>query len=529
MTLNLTRTTVCGALVAVSVALGGSGPTAAQGLSPKNALMSQGITAADASRELAVAQRLLKRLGLLDEQPTGIMTPQSEEALRVFARNNGIAFNPQVDEEMLRVLRRVAWQSGGWKTGSAKGQDKVLDAAGVKEAQGYLLQLGYVPGPVDGTFGPQTQSAVESFQESQMVGVDGLVTTTSLANLKRALVLKPSEIVGTLRILNWSDYIDPALLDEFERQTHINVIYDVFASGEELEAKLKTSSAPYDLVVPTASNIRHLAESELLQPIQKDKLKNASNLDDEIMAYTDSYDRGNKNNITYMWGTIGVASNKTLVDKYAPGLSVDSLKAILDPASAKQLGACGVRVIDSPSDVIPLVLRYIGIAPTTNDPAMIAKAGPALQAVKAWVRPISSEDYIDALAKGKICATLAYSGDAIQARKTAKAPNIVQYYIPVEGSSLWFDTFAISARAPNLPAAYAFLDFMLKPENIAKSTNYISYANGNAKSGPFIHKEILQDPGIYPPPQVMNKLFTDSSPTPEAIAAMNKVWEMFKN
>jgi spermidine/putrescine-binding protein len=478
--------------------------------------------------EVEIAQRLLGRLGLLDEQATGVMSQGTEDALRRFAMQNNLPVTAQLNESLLSAMRAVAWNSGAWKKGMIKGQDKLLDASGVREAQSYLVKLGFNPGPIDGTFGPHTQSSLETFQANQKTSVDGLVTKTSLMNLKRAVLLPAASAVGILRVLNWPDYIDPQVLEDFEKETKTQIIYDTYGSNEELELKLKNSPEPYDVVVPTANNLTALTDKGLLKPLNKSALSNLGNLDPGVLAYLDGWDKGATYSVPYMWFTLGIAANPKLVAKFAPNAKLDSLASIFDPETARKLSGCGVRIVDSAADVVPIAALYGGLKSWSNDAQSVSVADKVLMNVKNFVQPVPSDEYISALAEGKICIALGFSGDTIQARKDATASgNVIQYRVPIDGSSLGFDTLTIPANAKNTIAALKFIDFILRPEVIAKISNVVRYANANAKSGPFIDKVLLTDPGIYPPPTVMSRLWVVPSLDESTKKLIEQTWSKF--
>ena len=523
--ISLTKKAV--ALSASSIFLSSMVVTVAfgQGLTPPPIPTS--VQSGQRSIDVEIAQRLLSRLGYLDEPATGIMSSSTEDALRRFALKNNLQQPVQVNENLLRTLRATAWNTGAWRKGALKGQDKLLDANGVREAQGYLVKLGYNPGPIDGTFGPQTQSSLESFQSGQQTSVDGLVTKTSLMNLKRATLLPTGSTTGTLRILNWPDYIDPQVLEDFEKETKTKIIYDTYGSNEELESKLKGSVEPYDVVVPTANNIKALTEKGYLKPLDKSALTNIGNIDSGILAYLDGWDKGAAHSVPYMWFTLGIAANPALVSKFAPNAKLDSLASVFDPDVVRKLSGCGVRIVDSAADVVPIAALYGGLKAWTNDPNSVASAEKVLLKVKGILQPISNDEYISALAEGKICLALGFSGDTIQARKDASAGNVIQYRVPIEGSSLGFDTLTIPANARNTQMALKFIDYLLRPEVIGKISNTVRYANGNAKSGPYIDKALLADPGIYPSPTVMSRLWVVPSLDDATKGQIEQAWGKF--
>jgi len=477
--------------------------------------------------QIEIAQRLLGRLGFLKEQPSGVMTSATSEAIRVFSYQQNLNTGGVINEQLLRTLRLVAWNTGAWKKGNLKGQDKLLDAPGIKEAQAYLVKLGFNPGPVDGTFGPQTQSSVEAFQSSQKTSIDGLISKTTLMNLKRSLVLPNNEVQGVVRILNWPDYIEPTVLEDFEKETKIKVIYDIYGSNEELESKLKSSSEPYDVVIPTASYISSLSMQGMLKPLDKAQLKNIANIDPKISAFMETWDPGSKYAIPYMWYTLGLAVNTNLTGKYLPAVNTESLSLIFDPNNARKLMNCGVRVVDSPSDIIPLAALYGGIKQFSNDDKSLAAAERVLLSIKNIVTPISNDEYIEALAQGKVCAAIAFSGDASQAKAAAKAGNSLQYKVPLEGGSFQVDTIAMSAQSKNVAQGLKFIDYLLRPKVIARISNTVKYANGNLNSRAYLDPSLLNDSGIIPTADVMKRLIFVPALTAKTREEIDRIWKEF--
>ncbi|WP_108645464.1 extracellular solute-binding protein [Polynucleobacter rarus] len=496
--------------------------------SPSFTTNSTANSSVDQSVKIEIAQRLLSRLGYLKDTPTGVMSSATAEAIRAFSYEHNINSGSSVTEPLLKALRNVAWNSGAWKKGNLKGEDKLLDANGIREAQSYLVKLGFDPGPIDGTFGAQTQSSVESFQANQRTSIDGMITKTTLMNLKRSSILQPGQILGTVRVLNWPDYIEPSVLEDFERETKIRVIYDTYGSNEEMEAKLKSNPEPYDVAIPTASNISALVSQKLLKPLDKSKLKNLANVDPKILAYLEAWDPGTKYSIPYMWFTLGIATNPKLVAKYLPGVNLESLGIVFDPSVASKLSACGVRVIDSPSDVIPLAALYGGVKKWNNDTPSLEASEKILMGIKKYVKPISSDEYISALAQGKICAAIGFSGDTLQAKASQSGGNVVQYRVPVEGGSLGFDTLTTPTNSKNVDAAHKFIDYILRPKVIGKISNTVRYANGNINSGPYIEPSLLSDQGIFPPQDVMRRLIVVPSLTSKTKQDMEKLWKQFQ-
>jgi putrescine transport system substrate-binding protein len=211
-----------------------------------------------------------------------------------------------------------------------------------------------------------------------------------------------------------------------------------------------------------------------------------------------------------MWGTVGIGYNKKKVAEALGTDQIDSWKVVFDPESMKKLAECGVHILDAPQEIVPTALNYLGFDPDSRNPGEIAKAEELLLSIRPYVRKFHSSEYINALANGDICVAVGYSGDIFQARDRASEAGQgveINYVIPKEGAEMWFDQMAIPADAPHVEEAHAFLNYIMKPEVIAKASNYVFYANGNKASQPLLDKEVIDNPAIYPSDEVVKRLF----------------------
>ncbi|MGH6761874.1 MAG: polyamine ABC transporter substrate-binding protein [Phyllobacterium sp.] len=314
-----------------------------------------------------------------------------------------------------------------------------------------------------------------------------------------------------VNIYNWSDYIDDSILADFTKETGIKVVYDTFDSNEILETKLLAGGTGYDIVVPSAEFLGRQIPAGVFQKLDKSKLTNLPNMWDVILERTEIYDPGNEYTLNYMWGTTGIGYN---VAKVKAALGVDKLDSwsfIYDPANMEKLKDCGVHLLDAGSEMIRPALNYLDLDPDSKNPDDYRKVEEMLMKVRPFIRKFHSSEYINALANGDICVAVGYSGDIFQARdRAAEAGQGVEigYSIPKEGALMWFDQMAIPADAKHVEEAHEFLNYIMRPEVIAKASNYLSYANGNKASQPMLDKEVFENPEIYPDDATMAKLFT---------------------
>jgi putrescine transport system substrate-binding protein len=330
-----------------------------------------------------------------------------------------------------------------------------------------------------------------------------------------------------LHIYNWSDYIDPALLEQFTKETGIKVLYDTFDSNEVLETKVLQGDTGYDLVVPSNHNVPRYIAAKAIQPLDKAKLVGLASLDPEVMRHMAAFDPGGKYAVPYMQGTIGIGYNEAAVAKRLPGVPIDSWAVVFDPANLAKLKDCGVYFLDASEDMYAVALNYLGKDPNSKLPADYAAATDLLMKARPFVRKFHSSEYIDALANGDICVAIGYSGDVLQAKdraEEAKNGVALAYAIPKEGSQVWFDVFTIPADAPNPAAAYKFLDFMLRPEVIAKASNYTHYANANSAATKLVDPEVRDDPTVYLSPDLSKRLFVTTTKDQALLREVNRQW-----
>ena len=335
-----------------------------------------------------------------------------------------------------------------------------------------------------------------------------------------------------VNVYNWSDYIAEDTVAKFEAQTGIKVNYDVYDSNETLEAKLLAGHSGYDVVVPTSNFLQRQVAAGVYMKLDKSKLPNLKNMDPELMKQAAAYDPGNDHAVIYMWGTSGIGYN---VDKVKARLGdnapTNSWALIFDPKYASKLADCGITLLDSPTDVIPSALAYLGLDGTSTNPDDLDKAAKLIESIRPYVRYFHSSQYINDLANGDVCVSLGYSGDVFIAADRASSANNgvnVAYSVPKEGAIQWFDMMAIPADAPHPEAAYAWINFIMDPQITADITNYVYYANANKASMPLVNPDIVSDPQVFPPPEVRAKLFPQVTYDPQISRLITRDWTRIK-
>jgi len=335
-----------------------------------------------------------------------------------------------------------------------------------------------------------------------------------------------------LNIYNWSDYIAEDTVANFEKETGIKVTYDVFDSNELLENKLVAGNTGYDLVVPSLQYLSRQVQAGVFQPLDKSKLPNWSHLDPALMARIATLDPDNTHAVNWLWGTTGIGYNEAKVKAaLGEGAPVDSWDLVFKPENISKLKDCGVAVLDTPGELIPIALNYLGEDPNSFDEKVIAKGQALLSTVRPYITEFNSSEYINELANGDICVAVGWSGDVLQAAARAdEAKNgiVVKYSLPKEGGPMWFDMMAIPKDAKHPKNAHLFLNYILRPEVMAGISNYVAYANANKDSTPLVDKSVLENPSVYPPPATMQKLFTFAVLPPEVDRNYTRFWTKLK-
>jgi putrescine transport system substrate-binding protein len=359
------------------------------------------------------------------------------------------------------------------------------------------------------------------------VHISKIMTMTLTLGLANAALAQP-----VVHFYNWSDYIGETTLSDFQKATDIETVYDVFDSNETLEGKLLTGRTGYDLVVPSNNFLAKQIKAGAFQKLDKSLLPNMVNLEPTLMHQLEKADPGHLYAIPYLWGTNGIGYN---VDKVKQVLGVDKIDSwgmLFEPENIKKLTQCGVAFLDSADEMIPAVLNYLGKDPNSHEPADIKLAEQKLLAVRPYVTYFHSSKYISDLANGNICVAAGFSGDVLQAASRAEEAGKgikIAYSIPKEGGNLWFDMLAIPTDASNVKEAHALINYLLTPEAIARVSDYVGYANPNAKAGPFMDESVRDNPSVYPPQDVLKQLYVQEAHPRAVQRLMTRSWTKIKS
>lgn len=336
---------------------------------------------------------------------------------------------------------------------------------------------------------------------------------------------------GTVFVYNWADYIGETTLEDFSSETGIEVVYDMYASMEEMQAKMLAGSTGYDVVLQAGLTLPAMVQAGVYQALDRAKLSNWGNLDPEILKIVEGFDPGHVHGVPYTWGSVGMTYNLGLVRALLPDADLESLDVILNPETAAKLAECGLSLLDSPTDWGFMVMRYLGIDTNTATEADYRRLVEAMAPIRDYVATFDNTNYLTSLPNGEVCAVNSWSGDYGVAKARAAEAGIeidLAYFVPKSGVPAWFDLWAMPADAANPENGFRFMDYMLRPEVIAKCTDYIGYANANKAATALVDPSISGDPAVYPDAETLSRLYTPRPMTPEQEEMLTRVWTEIK-
>ncbi|MEO6298999.1 MAG: polyamine ABC transporter substrate-binding protein [Paracoccaceae bacterium] len=336
---------------------------------------------------------------------------------------------------------------------------------------------------------------------------------------------------GSVNIYNWSDYIGESTISDFEAASGISVVYDLYASAEEMQAKMLAGSTGYDVVIMAGLTLPQFIKANIYQKLDKTKLKNWANLDPAILKIVEGFDPGNQFGEPYMWGSVGMTYNMDMIKQRLPGVDLNSLDAIMKPENAAKLADCGISLLDSPTDIGFMVMSWLGINPSTATQADYDKMVAAFKPIRQYINTFDNSNYLTTLPNKELCVANTWSGDYGVAKSRAKDAGVeldLEYFVPKTGAPAWFDLWCIPADAKNVDSAYAFLDYMLQPDVIAKCTDFTGYANANKAATALVDPAVSGDPAIYPDAETLTRMYTPLPQTEEQDRMLTRAWTEIK-
>jgi putrescine transport system substrate-binding protein len=338
--------------------------------------------------------------------------------------------------------------------------------------------------------------------------------------------------VHVVNVYAWADYFPRSVVDKFQSETGIHVNYTVFDSPDTAETALSVGSSNYDIVTMNASP--HLAREipkGFWKKLDQPQIPNARNADPQILKILSQVDPGNLYAVPWMWGTVGVIYNADKVKAILGPLPAESLDVIFKKELAAKFEQCGISVLDSWQDILPLVARYLGQPQLSTEPAQLDAVVKKLAEIRPFLRRISTSGYYEQLADGELCLSIGYSGDAMIARRMAKESNTkiqVDYAFPHVSVPLYVDSMVIPADSPNYAGALKFIDFMMRPEISAEVTRFIGFASGNAAALPYLDTSMRTNNIVYPPAEVRARFEMERIYTTDELRTFNRTWQRFR-
>jgi len=337
----------------------------------------------------------------------------------------------------------------------------------------------------------------------------------------------------TLNIYAWPDYFPRALIDKFQTETGIHVNYAVMDSPEMAETLLSVGHSNYDLVTMNASpQLAREIPKGFWKKLDRTKIPNARNADLKIMNLLQAADPGNQYALPWMWGTAGILYNRDKILKLVPNAPLDSLDMILRKDLASKFAACGISILDSWGDILPMVAHYLGQPRLSTDPKALAAVVAKLQEIKPYISRIASSGYYQQMAGGDLCLAIGYSGDAMIAKRMIKEGNSqihVDYSFARENVPFYIDTLAVPADSPNPAAAELFIDFFMRPEVSAAVTRFIGFATGNAAAVALLEPAVRDNAVIYPPTSVRDRMALQPVYSAEDMRIFTRAWQQVKS
>jgi putrescine transport system substrate-binding protein len=336
-----------------------------------------------------------------------------------------------------------------------------------------------------------------------------------------------------LNVYNWVDYIAPDTVANFEKETGIKVHYDTYEVNETLDAKLSAKKSGYDIVVPSSDWAKLQIDNGLLQKLDKNKLTNFKNLDPNILDRMKQSDPDNAYLAGYLWGYTAIGLN---VDKVVKALGKTPVPAntwelVFNPVYTKKLKSCGIMYLDSPTDIMPLALHYLGKQAFSNNAADYVAATDMLKKVRPDIKFFASSGQAEKLIDQSACIAIGWGADFYRARSAAKEKknglNIAPV-VPKTGALLFMDSMAIPKDAKHPNNAHLFINYILRPEVHASITNFTKYANPNMASKKFIERNIENDKALFPEKSDFDRLISPKALDEKTIAIRAESFEKFK-
>jgi len=335
---------------------------------------------------------------------------------------------------------------------------------------------------------------------------------------------------GKLNVSNWAEYMAEDTISNFAKEYDVEVTFTPYDSVEAIDSKLLAGNSGYDVVVHASSSIARLLKGDILQKIDKTKLPNFKHMSPDVMAQIGTlWDPGHNYIVPFMWGTHGVTYNKELVLKTYPDAPIGSMDMVFDPRHMKELASCGVSFLDSPTDVIPMAMAYLGLDPNSTNKADYQKAEDMLKKVRPYIKTFDNFAW-QRMSQREFCVAVTWGPDGLQAMAQAEEANtgvILDFFLP-PAPMFWVDSWVIPGDAKNVENAHLFMNYMMRPEVASNDSNYSWYATANKTAIPMIDEAITSSPAVYPTAAQIGTMWTTAVIPPKIERVRTRTWTNFK-
>ena len=338
------------------------------------------------------------------------------------------------------------------------------------------------------------------------------------------------QAAGSLNVSNWAEYIAEDTIENFAKEYDVDVTYTVYDSVEAIDSKLLAGNSGYDVVVHAASQVARLIKGgNILQKIDKTRLPNFKHMSPDVMAKIGSkWDPGHDYMVPFMWGTHGVTYNRELLLETYPDAPIGSLDLIFDPKHMEKIASCGVAFLDSPTDVIPMALAYLGLPPDSTDRAHYQQVEALLSGVRPYIKTFDNYAW-QRMPQKEFCLAVTWGPDGLLAMSSAAEADtgvVLDFFLP-EVANFWVDAWVIPADAKNVENAHLFMNYMMRPQVAANDSNYTWYATPNKDALPMVDEEVTSNPAAYPTPAQIDKMYTLNPLPPRAERVRTRTWTNF--
>jgi len=348
---------------------------------------------------------------------------------------------------------------------------------------------------------------------------------------------EPSEPIPATegRVLNlysWAEYFPDSIIRKFEAETGIKINYSVFDSNDVAETTLSAGQSGFDLVTVNASpHLGRQVPKGLWRPLDLSRLHNLGNVDAKLLQMLARVDPGNRYAIPYMWGTTGLIYNTDTIHSLLPDAPVTSLGMVFLPSLAARFKGCGISILDSWVDMLPIISGYLGQPDLSAEPEALGAVATTFALVRPSIRRVTSSGYYDQLARGELCLAIGYSADAMVARRRAAELGNgvrIEFSEPQELVQVYIDAYAIPEGARNVDAALKFIDFTLRPDIGAEIARATGFAVANSAAVARLEPELRNNHIVYPPPEVRERFTLGRGYTMEETRMFSRTWLRMK-